>query len=345
MSKERNCIVDIMRGMAILMVVLGHTMTGCTQGAEKSFLYNIVWSLQMPLFILISGYVTKYSRDTDSVSSLWNYIKRRTVAYLLPWAVWSFLVRGIINGNHKYLDIKWLLWHMDSGYWFLATIWTISMIFGCARFLAVKASKQDGVKRQVVFFLLYLTGMALLAVIGKIAGISFLAIKLTLYYMPFYYSGYLFGTYSERIFSKDFGKKAVDVAVAICGVAWIYLLTRYQIFDLEDGGISVIIRATASMTGCIAVCGLCSALISSRVLDSRISKALVWVGTHSLEIYLAHYIFLDLIKMKKVPVFSSVSGVSLTAANWIIAVFAVSTLILLTEKNSFFKLGLYGRKK
>ena len=35
-SKERNQFVDIMRGMAMLLVVLGHTMTGCT--VEKSFI-------------------------------------------------------------------------------------------------------------------------------------------------------------------------------------------------------------------------------------------------------------------------------------------------------------------
>lgn len=86
-SKERNQFVDIMRGMAMLLVVLGHTMTGCTVDSQKSLLYNIVWSLQMPLFILISGYVTKYSRSICDGKDLGKYVKRRTVAYMLPWAV------------------------------------------------------------------------------------------------------------------------------------------------------------------------------------------------------------------------------------------------------------------
>lgn len=49
MSK-RNEFVDVMRGVAILLVVLGHTMTGCTANSESSFLYNVIWSIQMPLF-------------------------------------------------------------------------------------------------------------------------------------------------------------------------------------------------------------------------------------------------------------------------------------------------------
>ena len=47
-QKERNESVDIIRGIAILFVVLGHTMTSVTLESQKSVLFNILWSLQMP---------------------------------------------------------------------------------------------------------------------------------------------------------------------------------------------------------------------------------------------------------------------------------------------------------
>ncbi len=166
MARNRNQFIDIMRGIAMLLVVLGHTLTGCTTGAENSFLFNIIWSLQMPLFILISGYVTRYSRGIENGVGLWKYIKRRTMAYLLPWVVWSFLVRGIIFGQSNYLNINWLLWHMDSGYWFLATIWTISLIFGISIFLAKKIAKEPTIKQKLLTLMFYLVGMAVLAGIG-----------------------------------------------------------------------------------------------------------------------------------------------------------------------------------
>lgn len=79
--KERNQYIDMLRGLAILMVVLGHTMTGTVENVEKSIVFNIIWSVQMPLFILISGYVTKYSQKIDTKLKLWNYIKKRTISY------------------------------------------------------------------------------------------------------------------------------------------------------------------------------------------------------------------------------------------------------------------------
>lgn len=273
-ADQRNQFVDIMRGIAMLLVVLGHTMTGCTTGSENSFLFNIVWSLQMPLFILISGYVTRYSRSIQNIAGLWKFVKRRTIAYLFPWVVWSILVRGIIFGEGNFLNIKWLLWHMDSGYWFLATIWTISMIFGISSFLAQKIVKASQVK-QIITLIIYIVGMAVLAGVGFMAGLSFFAIKLTLYYMPFYFVGYLYGQYRDRITETKWGKSALDVLVAVCLAVWLLIMTRYHLYVLSDSGMAIILRAASSITGCVAVSGLCKGLFGN-------TKSLLGGGTAQL---------------------------------------------------------------
>lgn len=264
-AENRNQFVDIMRGIAMLLVVLGHTMTGCSVDSQKSFLFNIIWSLQMPLFILISGYVTKYSRPISDGNGLWKYVKRRTVAYMLPWAVWSFLVRGIIFGENSFLNVKHLLWNMDSGYWFLATIWTISMIFGVASFVAERASKENLLKKQIVLLGCYLVGMVLLVGIGAVLGLSFFAIKLTLYYMPFYYAGFLYGQFDDRMKESETGKKMIDSVVAICFVMWMFIILRFSLYEMSDGGIAIILRAATSLAGCVAVCGLCKGIFSDKI--------------------------------------------------------------------------------
>ena len=264
-AENRNQFVDIMRGIAMLLVVFGHTMTGCTVDSQKSFLFNIIWSLQMPLFILISGYVAKYSRPITDSKGLWKYVKRRTIAYMLPWAVWSFLVRGIIFGENGFLNVKHLLWNMDSGYWFLATIWTISMIFGIASFVAERASSENLLKKQTVLLGCYLVGMVLLVGIGAILGLSFFAIKLTLYYMPFYYAGFLYGQFDDRMKESEIGEKIIDSVVAICFVVWLFVILRFPLYEMSDGGFAIILRVATSLAGCIAVCGLCRGIFSSKI--------------------------------------------------------------------------------
>lgn len=85
--KFRNNTVDIIRGFAMLMVVLVHTISGCVTEYSDTILFQAIWTLQMPLFIIISGYVTRYSHPKINGVELWRFVKKRTLAYLLPWLV------------------------------------------------------------------------------------------------------------------------------------------------------------------------------------------------------------------------------------------------------------------
>jgi fucose 4-O-acetylase-like acetyltransferase len=337
MPKERNQFVDIMRGIAMLLVVLDHTMTGCTVGAEKSFLFNIVWSLQMPLFILISGYVTRYSPPITTGKDLLSHFKRRTLSYMLPWAVWSFLIRGLLFGQSEFLNVKHLLWNMDSGYWFLATIWTISLIFGTASFAAEKIGGDRRVKRQAVHVSVYLLGMALLAAIGFAFGLSFFAIKLTLYYMPFFYAGYLYGQYRDRIMSTSVGKNVIECVVAACFVVWLFVILRYSLYEMSDGGVAILLRAGTSLAGCIAVCGLCKGLFTNNYMWGR------RIGQSSMEIYLTHYLLLNLIKPSTTPMMSALQGLVLTTANYIVTLALTMGTVALLRRNRILRFLLFGK--
>lgn len=209
--------------------------------------------------------MTKYSRGIHDTQGLWKYVKRRTIAYMFPWCVWSFVVRGVIFNQQGFFDIKHLLWHMDSGYWFLATIWTISMIFGIASFIGEKIEKENAIKKQAVVLIVYLAGMTVLGGIGFCLGISFFAIKLTLYYMPFYYAGYLYGQMDDRLSNIPIGKKLVDCCIALCFALWLFVILRFSLYGMADSGLAIILRASTSLAGCIAVCGLCKGLFSLKI--------------------------------------------------------------------------------
>lgn len=340
-NKMRNANVDRIRGLAMLLVVLGHTMTGSTVGSESSFLFNIVWSIQMPLFMLISGYVTRYSRTVTSITALINVLKKRTISYLLPWCTWTYLVRGVILGEKNYFDFKWLLWHMDTGYWFLVSIWTISIIFAISSLLAEKLIAHDSPSRKTVgvaFF--YLLGMIVLLTIGKKVGLSFLCIKLTVYYMPFFFLGYLFGKLQDKIFGWPWGKKAVELIVVVSLGIWLFFLNRVQLYSIGDDSIGILIRMVASASGCCAVCGLMCKDKSENVYNGGV---LDWFGVHSLEVYTSHYLVLNLIPTGSAPEFLSVKGFALIASNYLLTLILVWALAVVLNRNSMLKKLLLGK--
>lgn len=261
----RNNTVDIIRGFAMLLVVLGHTMSGSTTEFQGSLLFQVIWTLQMPLFIVISGYVTRYSRPLSDGTALLKFIKKRSLAYLLPWAVWTLVVRAAIFGKTEYFDLEFIFWHTDSGYWFLLTIWTISMVFGVAELLSNKIAKEK--KNMNIFLHLAFCGVGMvgLAAIGYVFGLSFFGIKLTLYYLPIYLIGYIYGQMQDSLMAKSYSKTLVNVTIAICLCLWLAIINRFDFFAGADTPIMIIFRFFTSIIGCTAVIGLFTNVLNGGV--------------------------------------------------------------------------------
>lgn len=55
MNDLRISYIDQLKGIAILLVVLGHVIG--YNNCEDSFLWRFIYSFHMPLFMFISGYV------------------------------------------------------------------------------------------------------------------------------------------------------------------------------------------------------------------------------------------------------------------------------------------------
>lgn len=342
-EKIRNTYVDVVRGLAMLMVVLGHTMTTSVSKSENSVLLNIIWTLQMPLFILISGYVTRYSKEIKTIQSYFGFIRKRTFSYLVPWISWTILIKAFLYQNYKFLNPRFILWNMDSGYWFLFTIWTIALIYGTAEYLSSKVVTNSNVlKKEIYKCIIYVIGMIVLLSIGLRCGISFLGIKLTLYYMPFYYLGYLWGKITkEKTLNHT---KIYDGIIAISLLIWVFLLRDFNIYKIGESVIGILIRATASITGCIAAVGLGINLDKSlQDRESNVRKLLEWVGKSSLEIYLLHGTVLSLLKFNLLPVFWSVEGIILVFANFVITIVMCVVIISLLKGNKVINKILFGK--
>lgn len=334
MQKARNRTVDVLRGLAMLLVVLGHTMSGSSVDSEKSFIYQIIWSLQMPLFFLISGYVTQYSKPMESGKSLWRYVIKKTVAYLLPWTTWTFGVRGVIFGQTNYLDVKNLLWNMDSGYWFLFALWMISMVFGFAQFAA---NKHTGLKNTAIICLVSILGAAILGCVGLVAGLSFLCIKLTIYYLPFYLLGHIYGKYSEKV-----PEKVKHICVAVGLIVWLVIILRVNLFAIEDGLVGIALRAVSSLCGCVAVSGMVANLQESVHGGGTLLFA-EKTGRRSLEIYLIHYLLLNMIQLNTQPLWPTATAVALVAVNYVLTLVSTTAVANLLNTNKFLRKVLFGK--
>ena len=60
MTNTRSQTIDALKGIAILIVMLGHVLSW--NQMEDAYLYDAIKAVQMPLFILISGYLCGIGR-------------------------------------------------------------------------------------------------------------------------------------------------------------------------------------------------------------------------------------------------------------------------------------------
>lgn len=138
MIKERNLNLDIIRGIAAYSVVANHVLSPYS-GFTESIIGNINFSLQNPLFMMVSGWALIYSKPIEDKSSLFLFLKKRTTLLLLPWVIWSLLKYLLVGKDAIGEYFLYDLYHMEGMYWFLFSLWVMNVMFALSSFFFRKS--------------------------------------------------------------------------------------------------------------------------------------------------------------------------------------------------------------
>ncbi len=137
MGKERNRALDIAKGIAIILVVIGHAVPDSTtrQGISSgglALLHSLIYSFHMPLFFLISGYfVDTLSEKFTRKQQIWKKFQRLMVPYIfvgLAYMPCKLLLSQFANKPFELSN----LWKMvigvnpDGELWFLYSLFVIT---------------------------------------------------------------------------------------------------------------------------------------------------------------------------------------------------------------------------
>ena len=138
MVATRDLRLDYVRGFAALIVVVGHVMQQF-EAYNDNILFNIIFSIQMPLFMMVSGYAVTYSTPIVDAKSLGRHLLKRLRALLLPWASFTILAFFFIDlSHHSFVEyLKYAAYHMESAFWFLFSLWTIDTMFSLSSFISL----------------------------------------------------------------------------------------------------------------------------------------------------------------------------------------------------------------
>lgn len=308
MNEKREYLFDNLKGMLIILVVLGHFIERYIAKDEKlRYIYEFIYIFHMPLFIFISGYFSKKT----------NNIRRKSIKNLLvPYLILNFLYYTyiyLIEGNHK-INL------FNPGF----TLWYLLSLFFWRFFL------KDIIKINNKILILLLSILLGLAVGLVEKNEYFLSFTRTVSFLPYFILGYFC---SKEDIIKIRGKSRSGSIVLICliGVLIPFVIERfnipYRVLHLVYGYnkcsfnsiiYGILFRLCLYTLSLIMSCSFMNIMLSKKCLLSRI-------GAKSMYIYAGHIYFIFLFK-RFIPVYN-------TKINLILCcLFSLMTIIILTSR-------------
>lgn len=297
-EEKRNSTLDVYKGLLIIIVVVRHILQFSVSD-EGGILTNILWAIQMPGFMLVSGYFG--AKACNSKNELLQSIRKSIIRYAIPFFSWFVLVNILLLGNYQRNIIKGLgvlINRVDNGLWFLWTIFILSVIASIDNYCYEK--KQSPVKGLFVVILLTIVLLGIFLIIAMIQGINFLGTKYILYYSVFYFYGWVIRkTEKQPQIISIIHNKGITL---VCGILFAFIVLNFDLYHCEDNILNITLRLVSGF------CGNCILINLVYLYAEQLKKTkLAFIGRYTLEIYVTHVYFCSLFADNNYP-FMTVNG-------------------------------------
>ena len=290
--------IDILRGFAMLAVVAIHVtnlpLENLTEKYGYLFFYMVSSFLNfaVPVFVLISALMAAYS-EIGRTSSLWLYYKKKLLRLFLPYLAWTlfYLVFRFVTHGLFIEDIlswrNWIAWIFQGRayehLYFLAVICQFHVLFP----LLIKLARLVKDKPFPAF---------LIAVGGQ--NVVYWVNRLWVYRVfPYFHSSFFgyfgiifLGLYLGLNYEKvcrwlQKNAKWLSLFCLVSAVAFLYYnYLLYKMIRFHSYPYSFIrLFYVVSLPLCLLVPAR-----NLRLKQGLVGRCLIWVGSYTLGIYLAH---------------------------------------------------------
>lgn len=210
-SKKHIDLIDILKGVAIISVLICHSVivypVNLENVAWSNALKTFVGSYQMPLFFMISGFLCSYKGNYG------GYLLSRVKRILIPYAVFNTvaLFLRVVGGSlvNRKMDFKSALFQFffqgtsSGGYWFLYALFIISAIAPLFSII---------LKKNRLLGLPFITVCVVVSALFDLPEIC--CLKSVVYYLTYFIAGMMLkGCDFEKIKDKRIAILTVSAAV------------------------------------------------------------------------------------------------------------------------------------
>jgi fucose 4-O-acetylase-like acetyltransferase len=282
-KKERNLLMDYLKGFAILLVILGHSIQyNEPVFFDKNVLFRFIYSFHMPLFMFVSGFLA-----FSTFKATGNSLMKRFRSLVIPFFTW-FIISYFVHRTsgsffQAFID---LLLYPDTGLWFL---WILFLNF-LLLFIAKKCTEKipEGI---MVVFIITINALLILKVKNGTMG-------LLGWHLPFFTLGYIFRKYKE-ILNENQIKVIGLISLVIFCLSVPFWMRENQSFHFPMVNLGINKLISLAYKYIVPISGIFTIyyLFSYMKSGNMVSRSLIYFGQISLEIYAVHFYFLMLIPL------------------------------------------------
>lgn len=276
--------IDIVKGIAIICIILGHL--------DIPAVNKVVFTFNVPIFYFISGYFINTKTDFRS------FVKRKARTLLVPYYITSLVIiffsmlEGLQSGN-ALLNLKeWTYAALyASGHTYtepfyikqIGAIWFLWATFWGAVFLRMTLNMK---KTHRIFTIAALFTFGYLSKKWFWFPLSIQAGACAAFFM---YLGYL--VQKEKQVLSLFSDESKHVITIISLVVWLSFIIHFKSFWL----VRCVISGVQDIIGCI--CASYIVFLIARLIEEKIAglgKVLAYIGKYSLLVLCIHIVELDM---------------------------------------------------
>lgn len=321
-TPNRDVFLDIAKGLAIILVVLGHVLQGSTANFDDLLGFKIIYSFHMPLFIFLSGAVASIAFDPtlinggveQSFKDLCSRVKKALIRLVLPFLAWCVLNQLIYHHAESVINALVLAFKRpDTALWFLLAIFYCIVLTSLFQILfalllrVLKIFKIVGARVEEIFSN-EMTQIALMILIWWMikehtphgGGLALLKP-----YFIYYALGMGFYRYTRGNYSYWY---------SVLAGAIFFLLSSFWLRTAEfqySGTIALPYAAIYLYAGLVAISGTFVVLGIAKLISSAklrpIKNFFILCGQLSLGIYAIHYFFLAYSPKVITPLLASIA--------------------------------------
>lgn len=272
--KERIIWLDLMKGIAISLVILGHIFNRMGENPITNWIYKF----HMPFFFMLSGFLAIKAIKAPLLQG----IKKKFITLMVPFITCGFSLSWICDKTDRYIYDTF-----HGGYWFLLSLFTCWIIF-LPLVKLLTHYKCNLISEIIILILPFFLGNFSMHFMTE-KYISITSFSFTFAYYRFFIIGYFMGKcfslpkLKQKLtkFSQYENYLSAFSIITFIGISLCTIANKNFINQIPLTIVQIIL--------CISLFFMIYFLCSHSKLST--SNYLVYLGENSLLLYLFHYLF------------------------------------------------------